>query len=61
MPLYGLYEGDTSRRSQDHEDTLKVLAAYFWDNPGLKSLELDNCPVLTNCVLRLGRLTIEIR
>ncbi len=29
-------------------ESKEKLAAYFWENPGLKTLELDNCPGLTS-------------
>ncbi len=42
-------------------ESKEKLAAYFWENPGLKTLELYNCPGLTSRGLRVGKLTIEIR
>jgi hypothetical protein len=49
-------------------ESKEKLAAYFWENPGLKTLpstltdlRVYNCPGLTSRGLRVGKLTIEIR
>lgn len=44
-----------------HFESKEKLAAYFWEKPGLKTLELYSCPGLTSRGLRVGKLTIEIR